>query len=117
MICKLNASTGETILYKTMDRKYFAEGMQVYGEAGDEKLIQITWKSRTGFIYDVSNLELIQTFQFTTTKIKDGGFVLTSSRMSSLLAMDLRIYIFGTLKLWRRSASYTLLDTGMEGLR
>lgn len=50
-----------------MESKFFAEGMQVYGEAGNEKLIQLTWKERTGFIYDASSLEMIESFTFTTT--------------------------------------------------
>lgn len=75
-VCQLNATTGVTIKCQGMDSKYFAEGMQIYGEAEDEKLIQITWKSKTGFIYDASSLDVIRSFQFTTTKNQGWGICL-----------------------------------------
>jgi len=78
-VCKLNATTGVTILCKAMDSKYFAEGMQVYGDAGHEKLIQITWREKTGFIYDALSLELIRKFQFTTTRNEGWGICLDDS--------------------------------------
>jgi len=78
-VCKLNATTGVTILCKAMESKYFAEGMQVYGDAGHEKLIQITWREKTGFIYDALSLELIRKFQFTTTRNEGWGICLDDS--------------------------------------
>jgi len=80
MICKLNPTTGATIKCNDMERKYFAEGMQVYGEAGEEKLIQLTWKSKTGFIYDADTLDLIRTFQFKTTKNQGWGICFDESK-------------------------------------
>lgn len=80
MICKLNATTGATIKCNDMEPKYFAEGMQVYGESGEEKLIQLTWKSKTGFIYDASTLDLIRTFQFKTTKNQGWGICFDESK-------------------------------------
>lgn len=56
-----------------MEKKYFAEGMQVYGEPGNEKLIQLTWKQRNGFIYDARSLERIDTFTFSTTNNEGWG--------------------------------------------
>jgi len=54
-----------------MDKQYFAEGMTYYEDDGVGKLIQITWKSKTGFIYDASNLELLDTFTY-DTKLGEG---------------------------------------------
>jgi glutamine cyclotransferase len=46
-----------------MDKKYFAEGLTYYKDT----LVQITWKSKQGFVYNITNLEEISNFTFTTT--------------------------------------------------
>ncbi|GFH53131.1 gamma glutamin cyclotransferase [Chaetoceros tenuissimus] len=72
-LCKLDPYSMEELKCIDMDRKYFAEGMQVYGEPGQEKLIQITWKSQDGFIYDADSLEVIRQFRFTTDRNQGWG--------------------------------------------
>mmetsp|Transcript_7454 Transcript_7454/g.8191 ORF Transcript_7454/g.8191 Transcript_7454/m.8191 type:complete len:385 (-) Transcript_7454:1354-2508(-) len=76
-ICQLNPNTGVIIKCTHMDDQYFAEGMQVYGgqndDPNDEKLIQITWKKRKGFIYNATTLERIQEFDFSTTNNEGWG--------------------------------------------
>ena len=46
-----------------METGLFAEGLAYYKDA----LVQITWKSRRGFIYNITNLEEIDNFTFSTT--------------------------------------------------
>jgi len=72
-VCKLDPTTGENIKCVGMDQNYFAEGMQVYGKAGSERMIQITWKEKTGFIYDASTLDLLDTFTFSSTRNEGWG--------------------------------------------
>lgn len=72
-VCKLHANTGETLECISMDKRFFAEGMQVYGKPGRKRLIQITWKSRIGFIYNADTLEMMSNFTFTTTKNEGWG--------------------------------------------
>lgn len=72
-ICKIDPYNGEAIMCVKMENKYFAEGMQVYGKAGDEKLIQITWKSQDGFIYNADTLEVIRSFRFVTERNEGWG--------------------------------------------
>jgi glutamine cyclotransferase len=72
-VCKLNPNTGETLTCIPMDKRFFAEGMQVYGKPGDERLIQITWKSRVGFIYNADTLEMIRNFTFSTVRNEGWG--------------------------------------------
>ena len=50
--------------------------MQVYGSAGQEKLIQITWKEHKGFIYDANTLEQLKEFNFKTTRQEGWGICL-----------------------------------------
>lgn len=72
-VCKLNPNTGETLTCIPMEKRFFAEGMQVYGKPGNEKLIQITWKSRFGFIYNAETLEMIRNFTFSTVNNQGWG--------------------------------------------
>ena len=72
-VCRLDPATGEALKCVNMKREYFAEGMQVYGKAGEEKLIQITWKEKIGFIYDATTLDVIGNFTFTTAKNEGWG--------------------------------------------
>lgn len=66
----LDPFTGDVILKVDMDDKYFAEGMTYFG---DDKLIQITWKEKTGFIYDAMTLDVLQEFNYTTTRDEGWG--------------------------------------------
>jgi len=75
-ICKLNATTGLIVKCRNMKPKYFAEGMQVYGNEKEEKLIQITWLSNTGFIYDADSLDIIKQFEFKTGRNEGWGICL-----------------------------------------
>jgi len=46
---------------------YFGEGLTLFDD--NNKLIQITWKERTGFIYNVApNITQVDTFVFSTTR-------------------------------------------------
>eukprot|EP00533_Pseudo-nitzschia_delicatissima_P004225 CAMPEP_0116085568 /NCGR_PEP_ID=MMETSP0327-20121206/4393_1 /TAXON_ID=44447 /ORGANISM="Pseudo-nitzschia delicatissima, Strain B596" /LENGTH=460 /DNA_ID=CAMNT_0003576565 /DNA_START=97 /DNA_END=1479 /DNA_ORIENTATION=+ len=47
----------------SMESQYFAEGLTYYKDT----LIQITWKERRGFVYNITNLEQISSFSFETT--------------------------------------------------
>lgn len=53
-----------------MDKKYFAEGLTYYG---DGLLIQITWKSKNGFIYNATDLSVVKEFEFSTKRNEGWG--------------------------------------------
>jgi glutamine cyclotransferase len=57
---EVDLETGRVMRQETVPSTYFAEGLAVIGD----KAYQLTWKSQTGFIYDVSNFELRGTFPY-----------------------------------------------------
>ena len=59
----LDRDSGQVKRKVSMESKFFAEGMTYYKDT----LVQITWKSQRGFIYNVTNLEEIDSFNFKTT--------------------------------------------------
>ena len=51
-----------------VDNVYFGEGSTFYRDAdGKGRIIHITWREQTGFIYDSTTLEKLAEFEYTTT--------------------------------------------------
>ena len=66
----LNSTTGELIQVVPLDAQYFGEGLTFVGGT----LIQLTWKSQTAFVYNVSNIsQTPQAFQFNTFRNQGWG--------------------------------------------
>ena len=59
---KVILETGELIQSLSLPAKYFGEGITAFGD----KIIQLTWTSQTGFVYDKENFTLINTLQYPT---------------------------------------------------
>ena len=78
--CRLNPCTGKVKLCVTLEEKYFGEGMQVYGEPGDEKVIQLTYERQVGFIRNADTLEVERTFDFKTKKNEGWGICVNTAK-------------------------------------
>ncbi len=72
-VCRLDPITGENLKCNKIESNLFAEGMQVYGHGYDEKLIQLTWQSHKGFIYNATTFERLKEFTFTSTRNEGWG--------------------------------------------
>jgi len=59
-IKKIDLINNKIIKEYNLENDYFAEGIAPI----DQKIIQITWQDRTGFIYDIDKLELISKFNY-----------------------------------------------------
>ena len=57
---KVQLETGEVLQEESLDPRYFAEGLTDWGT----DLVQITWRSNVGFIYDRSTLEMKTSFDY-----------------------------------------------------
>ncbi|KAL9187698.1 hypothetical protein ACHAXT_006076 [Thalassiosira profunda] len=65
---RINPTTFEVELSIDIDAQYFGEGCAFFTDAdGNGRLIHITWREQTGFIYDAATLQRLRTFQYTTT--------------------------------------------------
>lgn len=73
----LNATTGRVVKSYPLDRKYFGEGLTY----ANGKLYQLTYKKKTGFIFNETDLSKpIETFQFHTTTGEGWGLTYDSQR-------------------------------------
>jgi glutamine cyclotransferase len=57
---KVRLETGRVVERHSLDRQYFGEGITEWGG----RLLQLTWKSNLGFIYDRSKLKVRGTFRY-----------------------------------------------------
>lgn len=73
----LDPLTGAVIDSYPVSGRYFGEGLVFV----DDKLIQLTWKSKTGFVYDASDLTIPpQLFNFTSTRNQGWGITYDAER-------------------------------------
>ncbi|MFP3859767.1 MAG: glutaminyl-peptide cyclotransferase [Bacteroidales bacterium] len=59
---KINLESGELISSRALPNQYFGEGITAY----KDKIIQLTWTSRVGFIYDKEEFKLLRKVRYPT---------------------------------------------------
>jgi glutamine cyclotransferase len=59
---KVELETGNVLQIRKLSADFFGEGITIY--AG--KIIQLTWQSHVGFVYDKNSFELLQEFNYST---------------------------------------------------
>lgn len=59
-IRRVNLETGQVEQQLNLDKRLFGEGLTLF----DDKIIQLTWKQRLGYIYDAKTLKLLKTFRY-----------------------------------------------------
>jgi len=71
----VDLQTGAVLDRHVMDGQYFGEGISYYADetTGQGKLIQLTWKEQTGFLYDPATLEATGNFTYETTTTQGWG--------------------------------------------
>jgi glutaminyl-peptide cyclotransferase len=85
---KINFNTGEIINMINLEYEYFGEGLTVL----NDKIYQLTWKNRIGFIYDL-DLNNIGTFNYGNSQegwglCNDGNYIYKSDGTSKIWRLD-----------------------------
>ena len=57
---KIRIETGEILEEHRLPPDLFGEGVTIF----QEKIIQLTWYARTGFVYDINSFQLLKTFSY-----------------------------------------------------
>ena len=79
--------TGEVLKMQTLPGQYFGEGITIL----QERIIQLTWRSRTGFVYDKESFDLLQKFFYQTEGwgiTHDGKRLIMSTGTATLYFLD-----------------------------
>ncbi|MEL6930309.1 MAG: glutaminyl-peptide cyclotransferase [Cyanobacteria bacterium J06600_6] len=86
-IRKVDLETGEVLQIESLADKYFGEGLTLW----QDRLIQLTWVSKTGFVYDRESFEELETFTYPTQGwglTHDGQKLILSDGSSVLYFLD-----------------------------
>ena len=84
---RVELQTGEILQLHVLSDLYFGEGITLY----EDELLQLTWKSNTGFVYDRDSFELLRTFHYPTEGwglTHDGQQLIVSDGTSALHFLD-----------------------------
>jgi glutamine cyclotransferase len=79
--------TGVVTRIHHMPQEYFGEGITILGD----RIIQVTWQSRVGLVYDRDSLEVLGTFEISTEGwglTHDGASLILSDGTSTLRFLD-----------------------------
>lgn len=57
---RVDLATGRVLQVRTLPDSYFGEGIAVVGD----RIVQLTWKSNLGLVYDKASFKLLATFQY-----------------------------------------------------
>ena len=58
---KVQLETGKVLQQISVEQRYFAEGLTDWGA----RLVQLTWNTNVGFVYDFASFKRLQTFSYT----------------------------------------------------
>ena len=84
---KVELETGKILQSYGLSYRFFGEGITIY----NDKIIQLTWKSGTGFVYDKESFELLQRFRYPYEGwgiTHDGERLIVSDGTSTLHFLD-----------------------------
>jgi glutamine cyclotransferase len=84
---RVDLETGEILQAYELPVQYFGEGIAAFGS----KIIQLTWQSQTGFVYDENSFEVLQDFNYSTEGwgiTYDGSHLIMSDGTSALYFLD-----------------------------
>lgn len=84
---KVDLETGKVLKMRGLPPQYFGEGIALFRD----RIIQLTWQSRVGFVYHKERFELIREFSYPTEGwglTTDGRHIIMSDGSSTLSFLD-----------------------------
>ena len=84
---KVEVETGAVLQIQELPAEFFGEGIAIFGD----RIVQLTWKSRVGFVYNKETFDLQREFSYSTEGwgiTHDGARLLMSDGTSTLYIRD-----------------------------
>jgi glutamine cyclotransferase len=72
----VDLQSGQVLQQQNLASGYFGEGMTYF----NGRLVQITWKEQTGFVYNATNVEVLNEFSYETTNGEGWGICFVESQ-------------------------------------
>jgi glutamine cyclotransferase len=107
---KVDPPTGDIVKMHELPDQFFGEGLTVVGN----HIIQLTWRSKVGFVYDKESLELQKEFSYQTEGwgiTYDGNRLIMSDGSAKLFFLDVKTFEqIGTVEVFDRDTPITRLN-------
>ena len=87
---KVELNTGKILKRKKLEPSKFGEGITIINTS---KIIQLTWKSQIGYVWNINTFDLIKKFSFTTFTNQGWGITYDNNK-DKLYVSDGSEYIF-----------------------
>ena len=89
MLKKVNYQTGEVLEKLFLDKSYFGEGITIL----NDKIFQLTWKSKMGFVYNLNDFKLLNSFNYNNSVegwglCNDGKYIYKSDGTEKIWKLD-----------------------------
>ncbi|MFC2034748.1 glutaminyl-peptide cyclotransferase [Chloroflexota bacterium] len=87
----VDLKTGNLLQSRTLPHEYFGEGITIFMDT----IIQLTWQSNIGFVYDKNSFELLRKFTYETEGwgiTHDGKRLIMSDGTSTLYFLDVNTF-------------------------
>ena len=84
---RVELETGNIIQLYSLPDQFFGEGITIF----DDKIIQLTWQSEKGFVYDKNSFDMLQEFTYPTEGwgiTHDGSRLIMSDGTATLIFLD-----------------------------
>ena len=84
---KVDLQTGNILRIRQLAAHFFGEGITIYGN----RVIQLTWRAKVGFVYNIQTFQLLDTFTYPTEGwgiTHDGKSLIMSDGTSTLYFLD-----------------------------
>lgn len=84
---KVELATGRVLQIRELPAELFGEGVTIY----QKQIIQLTWRSQLGFVYDKSSLDVLREFSYSTEGwgiTQDGKCLIMSDGTPTLHFLD-----------------------------
>lgn len=100
---KVEIESGKVLQKKDLSEDYFAEGMTIL----NGKIYQVTWKEKTGFVYDLNDFKLLKEFPY-----QGEGWGLTNDGKNLILSDGTHVIRFLDPETFQTVRTITVLREG-----
>jgi len=107
---RVDLETGNVTQILALPNNLFGEGITIF----ENRIIQLTWKSQTGFVYDKNSFELLQEFEYSTEGwgiTNNGTALIMSNGTATLYFLNPETFqVVGHIEVYDNETSVTMLN-------